>query len=758
MRACLAVAVLVCGLLGLAGCGAGSGGGSNAAPALKPPVANAGGPYTGTVGTAVSFSGAASSDPQGEALTYAWNFGDNATGTGVSPGHAYATTGTYTVSLTVTDTSNLTNSATSKVTISIDPLSDVGLTGLIYGGQTPIVGAHVYLFAANTTGYGGAGIAASNSNASVSLLSAAETGTTDAVGAYVLSGSNGGFSLTGDYTCSSGQQLYLYALGGTNSAAGLMAAIGSCPGSGGPAIFATVNEVTTIAAAYAFAGFATDATHVSSSGTALAKTGIANAFANAANLASIAAGAALATTPAGNGTVPQAEINTLANILAVCVNTSSSCSSLLATATTDGTATGTMATDTATAAINIAHHPGANTAALYGMATANPSFAPGLSTQPNDFVVAIQLSGGGLVRPSAVAIDSLGNAWVTNSWVGYTPGIGSSVSELSTSGAALSPSGGYDVGGNMESPLFVAIDPSGNVWVMNGDGGYGGVTELSNSGSILRNLNWQSVNPLGCIEGDPSGMAIDGSGNVWIVSGYFTSNQCVVKVSSTGSLLFQAYGYTGGGLNEPTGLAIDGSGNAWAANYGSWFSEFSSTGAALSGTYGYTNASLGSFSGIAIDASGSAWAAVLSQNSLVKISNAGSYLSGTNGYTGGGLCAPYQTAIDGAGNVWVTDVGQRTYPSPEFDGSVSEFSNAGLPISGANGYMGASFGSFPGALSGPSSIAVDGSGDVWTTSHGPLTIFVTEFIGAATPVITPIAAGLPATPTADGSSKLGTRP
>jgi len=35
---------------------------------------------------------------------------------------------------------------------------------------------------------------------------------------------------------------------------------------------------------------------------------------------------------------------------------------------------------------------------------------------------------------------------------------------------------------------------------------------------------------------------------------------------------------------------------------------------------------------------------------------------------------------------------------------------------------------------------------------------IIEFIGAATPVITPTAAGLPATPTADGSSKLGTRP
>jgi len=37
----------------------------------------------------------------------------------------------------------------------VAPLSDCGVTGLVYWRATPIVGAHVYLFAANTTGYGG---------------------------------------------------------------------------------------------------------------------------------------------------------------------------------------------------------------------------------------------------------------------------------------------------------------------------------------------------------------------------------------------------------------------------------------------------------------------------------------------------------------------------------------------------------------------------------------------------------------------------
>src|ERR1019366_8272488 len=117
--------------------------------------------------------------------------------------------------------------------------------------------------------------------------------------------------------------------------------------------FVAVNEVSTVAAAYAMAGFATDATHVGSSGTTLAQTGIANAFANAGNLETLGTGMALATTPAGNGTVPQAAINTLGNILAACVNstgTGAACTTLFANAESGGT-TGTMATDTATAAI-----------------------------------------------------------------------------------------------------------------------------------------------------------------------------------------------------------------------------------------------------------------------------------------------------------------------------------------------------------------------------------------------------------------------
>src|ERR1035441_5149597 len=281
------------------------------------------------------------------------------------------------------------------------PTADAGLAihGSVHGGQQPIVGAEVYLLAANTTGYG---------QPSKSLLNAMSTGYAGSLGAYVPTAPDGSFTITGDYSCTPNTQVYLYSLGGSqggiaNSAAGLLAALGNCPSSGNfltATPFIAVNEVSTVAAAYAFAGFATDATHVSSSGTALAQIGIANAFANATNLAGISTGAALATTPAGNGTVPQAEINTLANILASCINSSgaitgptnpTACYTLFNSAQSAGSS-GTIPSDTATAAINMAHNPGANIAALYGLATANPPFGSALGAQPNDFTISLGIS------------------------------------------------------------------------------------------------------------------------------------------------------------------------------------------------------------------------------------------------------------------------------------------------------------------------------------------------------------------------------
>ena len=83
----------------------------------RAPVAATDGPYTGMEGSAVTLSGAASSDPDGDVLTYAWDFGDGTTGTGKTPQHTYADNGNYVVTLTVTDPAGAEASTTTAVTV-----------------------------------------------------------------------------------------------------------------------------------------------------------------------------------------------------------------------------------------------------------------------------------------------------------------------------------------------------------------------------------------------------------------------------------------------------------------------------------------------------------------------------------------------------------------------------------------------------------------------------------------------------------------
>ncbi len=602
---------------------------------------------------------------------------------------------------------------------------------MVHGGQQPIVGTHVYLYAANTTGYG---------NASVSLLENTGGTSVDGSGNYYYPTQSGGtFSITGDFTCpNAGSQVYLYATGGdpglgqgTNGAIGLMAALGTC-GSLSSAPYVVINEVSTIATAYAIAGFAADATHVSSSSTTLATaTDVPNAFATVTNLESLGRGVALTTTPAGNGVVPQSEIDTLADILGACVNSAGPSSTPCSTLFSNAMNGNSQPVETATAAINIAHNPGANVATLFGLVPSNLPFQPTLLYAPNDFSIAITYTGGGLdgtgFAPEGVAIDAAGNVWVPN----YNS---SSLSEFTSNG--VPKTGTPYIAAGLDNPTSVAIDTYGSAWAANYNG-----DDISEFNSLGQKISGPPGFTGGGLD-NPYGIAIDSTGHAW-ASNFGGNSLSEFQSNASGGLaLSGSSGFGDQVLAGPAGIAADTAGDVWTANYiaatGGLAEAVPSSLAGQPPTVTlFSGGGLNSPYGVAIDGSGNVWATNRGgPGSLSEFTSSGTPITGKSGYSGGGLSNPYGIAIDGAGNVWAANNGGDS-------DSISEFSSAGNAISGANGYV--NLGMFS-----PYGIAIDGSGNVWVASDdnvGPLT----EFVGAAAPVVTPLSAGA-------AYNELGTRP
>ncbi|GAA2360564.1 ThuA domain-containing protein [Dactylosporangium salmoneum] len=84
----------------------------------RAPIAQAAAqPTSGQAPLTVQFSSAGSRDPDGQAITYAWAFGDGGTSTEANPSHTYTTNGNFTAQLTVTDDGGRTGTANVLVTV-----------------------------------------------------------------------------------------------------------------------------------------------------------------------------------------------------------------------------------------------------------------------------------------------------------------------------------------------------------------------------------------------------------------------------------------------------------------------------------------------------------------------------------------------------------------------------------------------------------------------------------------------------------------
>jgi PKD repeat protein len=129
-----AVVLLV---LALAACSGGGGGGGGTAN-LPPTASFAATPTSGQAPLAVAFDASASTDADGTIASYGWNFGDNSSGSGVTASHTYATAGTFTAVLTVTDNRGATARATRILTVAAGPPPpSVAISGRITFERVP---------------------------------------------------------------------------------------------------------------------------------------------------------------------------------------------------------------------------------------------------------------------------------------------------------------------------------------------------------------------------------------------------------------------------------------------------------------------------------------------------------------------------------------------------------------------------------------------------------------------------------------------
>ncbi len=633
--------------------------------------------------------------------------------------------------------------------------SNTSVTGHIMGGHQPIVGSTVTMYAAGTGGYGAGQTTVSTGSP-----------TTDANGMFAI-----------NYTCTSGQQLYLVASGGNagagsaNAAAVLVAALGDCAGLTGPV---NVDEVTTIAAAYALAPFADMSTGTSISiGTSTTNaTGLAHAFLNANNLADYHYGLSRTTTPGGNGTVPGAQINTLANALAACVNStgasSSGCSGVLV-APPAGTLTSTPGT-TWQLALNWAKYPGNNVATVYSNPTAQTSFfTPTVGTgaaAPTDLSLGISYKAGfasdGVTNtyfPWDAKADASGNIWVS----GLT---GAGLVELASNGNVLSPNGGYgstalQAAGTRSIAMDRASSP--NVWVADPAGN---VFSYNPSSSVTTQITLPTSVTVGStattVDQKAVGLGVDSANNVIYATydGSATTSNMIGKIPANSSVALTSYATTPI-LNQTSSgayfLSVDVNSNtAWAGSQSTAYVFNDVTPYTGGVTSLATRAS--AVNGTAFDSSDNAYSVIQSSGanggSLCKFTptapvacttaNQIKVTTATNG-----LYGPRGIATDGSNRLFITS-STSTAALVEFDPAIY----AAQPTGSNNGFLvNASGNGFnPTATSTTASgyivasydrnLTIDQAGAVWiATGNSAGQNPIVQVLGVAAPTNPVLAAG-----------------
>jgi sugar lactone lactonase YvrE len=316
------------------------------------------------------------------------------------------------------------------------------------------------------------------------------------------------------------------------------------------------------------------------------------------------------------------------------------------TAATTGCTAGTTYTAGQTCSIPVTYKPNAVGLQTGALVLANASGAistvdlsgTGVGPAVNIDPGTVSTISSTLAKPVGVAIDNLGNLYVTdqktNTLVEYAGGTGTGTT-VSTGSLTLS------------SPTGVAIDNVGDIFIA--DTGNNRIVEIHVVKGVLANASAAALT-LASAAKSPQGVAVDGQGSLYIAD---TGNNRLIYIPTINGVLNTAATRTVTGLGAPSAVTVDPVGNVYVAEpANSDVLEFPGP----FGSAGFIKVAggLSAPSALATDASGSLFEVDNGTATIYRFPSVGGNL-GTKTVAGSTVAAPAGIAVDKSGNLFVTD-------------------------------------------------------------------------------------------------------
>ena len=597
--------------------------------------------------------------------------------------------------------------------------------GKAYGGQLAVSGALIAVYTYGTAGYGSPG----------TLLA---TSTTDTAG---------NFNFT--FNCPSADApVYALSIGGnagfgTNNALVEGAALGTCSAADA-APFLTINEVSTTVLAFSLSHFFSSTLSDGTSSDHFGSPASLNPAIARVNDSLIPT---LLNVPNGypnpstaTFTNEAAKIVTVANILGNCVNTSGStstaCQSLFAESTP---ANGSAPTNTLEAAVDMALYPQQNVPQLFNL-SGSGAFDGGLTAVPSDWTLAVSYTaptfGLGLNTRtvSTLDIDSTGRVWFPTNAAGA---VGIADFDPSTS----SFSSVYTAPG-MVRPEQVAIDLVGNAWVTDVSSPVVAGFPVGSPGTpTVLSLPGTTSTALTIMSDDTVRVAIVTDSTQYPSLAQVTHTNTPAAYAPVSNTTVSAPGYFGASLAADSVGGSGASGNEGtspgsfylyvdpANNFNFVTSQTNDSGQLVFTGTDYVSAR----AGYSVEGDG---LCIFTQQNCYSMQNEQA------------LRHPSGMAIDGAASLWLADeltpdVQQIQFTNGSYLDANTVPNNLVYPHGSDNG----------GTLQHPTGIGVDNTGNIWVSNIGcygngctPAPFVLSEIIGAAAPTVTPVSSQLVVSP------------